>query len=1825
MFARAFAIASLTLLILAGLLFNNRLEANEHPTTNVPSGLSLWIDRERIVENEDNLLARLTVSLIGEPFPDVKTNVSVSIKHGSTAREGRDYNFPNRQCVIEPGQDRCEILFFALNDSSVDPALETKVVFGAFAWNDDWDATARKDAVLTLVDHEAPKRIRLRTNRLEINEGSKAVRAVIALIGGTVQPQDTVITLSASASQGSLQGEIELPSQATIPAGSRRAAFDINAPVDRLRDGNHAVTITASLGEMTSEISLLVKDVDAAPTIVGKLNGGDKDIFISEGREAHVYITAELLDGDPLAEDVELHVSFEDTTSRDGLDYIRPDEFRIKLEAGRTVKTEKISLRTFSDNLVEGSEQFRVTMAAEHRLLKESPYQESEYIAIVDATPAPTELTFALSHSPEVVRDDTGEVSLSISVEPSPRSAGVFDEDLTIPISFTGTTSRYALAEAEPLVIAKGSRVSDERTLAVDILPDGAIAGAGSIDIAAHASHSAFPIDLTAFATIPIRDKEPPTGLFLSGGLVELVESGAIALMVTVVGGTDAEEERAVSVKVGDDSDSAKIGVDYMIEGGQESEFDLVLAPGDRAATVVLRGVSDLLVEGDEDFTVSVFSKSLTDSRRFVLRDAAPAEPTEVNLSFQLADAFSPMMILEDRGEQHLRLKVEFTSEYLETLPLELSIEKIDETTRDFALSNGNLTVEPLTNYAEATVVVTPRVDEYYEGDKTYYIEATGTHPLTGEPIESNALPIVIVDAQRPPEGVSLSITPSSIVEGQGAVSASLCAFLDGPPLEKSIEVLLGYEPGRGLRPDIDYRASLPEALTIPAKTTKGCVAVEVEALFDGMIEENETLTITSSAPNLLSEDTILILEDGDARPSRVRLTPHEAEVTEQGRQRIAFTLTLEGDRPARHTSIAVSVSGSATLQEDYILELPPSRLAPGRGAVTFHLTVLEDNSSSTEIEGAETIEVFVTARNGAWSASETAKVTIVEHEPPETIRIAAKTDSLSAQEGQLFPLTYVVELIGGTTPTEPTRVDLSYLTQIGAESFVVRDADGGYLRDYEGPAFIVIPANERMTEFDISFPDDDFRDGDKNLVLRAENDEYGIMERSQSILITDDDDSPMKAFISLEDGTLVEGQTKRITGVVALGGGKPLSTDLVLNVTFSGVEASAGKDYRLHNHAAVVTVPAYTRTGELDFELTAVNDGHYEGSERIEIGLRATHRLLALPLEVEEPARLTISDIQSKPESLVLDITPDSFVEDERGAVVTVKAIVLGGDLPPQSMSVAVRFEGVDDTATGRFAPITPRVINIKQGEREGSVTFPIEFLDNNIVDGTSEIKVFALQEDVMPAYMELSGSASISILDKEPFTGIAISAESSLAIDEAGGEVSVTARLTGGSPLHEPFAIDIVCGGSATRGEDYTIPDYVLVPSGERSTTFNVRAISDNLLEGNETVILHARYRWLTTKEAVRIELVDAQTPPESVSFDIRPSVVLEEQNSTFVDAFISLDLPDGVVLAEAAEVTLISSQTDGEDDFSFSPKTLVIEQGVSGVIKRLRIEPAQDKLYEGDENFTIDLETEIIGRQFRSSADLTIKDAQSADMMLSVDFILSAILEGRSAEVTLTASHDGAPRDKPVEIDLVYGGSASSDDYFGMLPSSITIPPGQTSAISDAFSLVVVDDVEIEGNERLTVWASSEQGGARSSILLVDNEEVPTGGKLFVDKDLTDSADDGAIIIKAMFLGDSLPLVRSEVLIRLSSRDSKRIGKDFLFEGLLPIENAVGEYILFIEPGSNEASFRIVPIDSSEEGQIREISLKAKFSAGVWEYHPRRALKIALHKRNEEARAP
>ena len=385
-------------------------------------------------------------------------------------------------------------------------------------------------------------------------------------------------------------------------------------------------------------------------------------------------------------------------------------------------------------------------------------------------------------------------------------------------------------------------------------------------------------------------------------------------------------------------------------------------------------------------------------------------------------------------------------------------------------------------------------------------------------------------------------------------------------------------------------------------------------------------------------------------------------------------------------------------------------------------------------------------------------------------------------------------------------------------------------------PASVTIPREQSAAYFYLSLANNAVCDDDSVFTIQVSGNGYDA--RQATLIVRDDELPPLRLTASTTEVT--EGDTFQLTVTLD----RPHSTDLTIAMTCDHPAR--------FSYPKTIVLPKGQTTASI--ELNAINDSSPSNTETVEFfatadGYDKAHVLLML-FDDDVP------DID-------LELTPDVVNED--AGTNAVYALLKRTNVTNNKVTIRL-----SDDKDGRL--LYPSTVVLEKGMTEKAITIGV--VDNNLAEGectvnlTAEVYVSACDCGIVGT-KQGTVTRQLHILDNDGPTLTLASSQSSIREgDDNGAEIILTRNTQTSDKL-------IVMLQSEDEG--IMVPTQVTIPAGEHSTTFRVRARTNDQQEGSRVVVIRANSNGYNSG-AVWLYITDMTLPDMSVrSIALSPTTIL------------------------------------------------------------------------------------------------------------------------------------------------------------------------------------------------------------------------------------------------------------------------------------------------------------------------------------------------------------
>ena len=932
--------------------------------------------------------------------------------------------------------------------------------------------------------------------------------------------------------------------------------------------------------------------------------------------------------------------------------------------------------------------------------------------------------------------------------------------------------------------------------------------------------------------------------------------------------------------------------------------------------------------------------------------------------------------------------------------------------------------------------------------------------------VESSEPTVTIETAQQTvAEGTGVVVT----LERHGGQTASLIRSLDvdlvvtesGTFIEGAAPATATFPPGQ--------RST---TLTIPTKDDEvdevdGSITVEVTARTGGDYASSEKyLIVPDDAPaaqDFGERMVSVVVTDNDLPLITIAAS---ADPVEEG-EAASFTLTRT-ELANEAVSVTVDFTGTGNVLSGAASAVAAFALNARTAAVS--VTTVDDDITEADGSLTASLRALTGYRVGA-------PATVIVEDDDLVIDLALSPVRVS-EDGGGATVTVTAMLTSGAR-TVATVVDLTVSGSgvAGAVDFTPVT-----------PFTLTIPPNvtRGQATFKLTPLDDEVDETDETVTVSGAVAALpSLVVNAATLTLTDDDVASETIALSLDRTEVAEnaGDTTVTVTATLNASARIAATEVALTVSGSG--AADAVDFT-PVQSFILTIPPNVTSGQAKFTLTPIGDVVDEVNETVTV----SGAVAAAPTLAVHAASLTLTDDDEASDAIALSLSPAEVGEGASAATVTVTATMnAGARTEPTELTVSV----TGDTALAGtdFVGVNSFTLTIPADAVSGQATFMLTPTPDDIAEGGETITVSG-EEVVDATQMETAlpvSPATLSLTDDDTAsTRIDLSVDR-LRFTETSpaATVTVTAILDGGSRTTETRVRVSVMGGTADAGDFAPVASFTLtIPATQTrgEATFTLEPFADNLLEGDETIVVSGGVTAGGTLPVipVTITLADEFTASTEVTLSVKPTTVSESVGSRGQLVNVLAEMNAGARTAETAiRVTVSGSGTEEAVDFEpVQDFDLTIPANHTGGAVTFTLAAVDDDVDEEDETITFSGAVAALPGLTVNAATLTLTDDDDAADAITLSLDRTEIAEGDGATtVTVTATLNGNARTLATAVTVLVGGDAgdtatAGTDFTAVDSFTLTIPPNLKTG-QETFTLTPLDDEEDEKDETIAVRGS------------------------------------------------------------------------------------------------------------------------------------------------------
>jgi hypothetical protein len=607
-------------------------------------------------------------------------------------------------------------------------------------------------------------------------------------------------------------------------------------------------------------------------------------------------------------------------------------------------------------------------------------------------------------------------------------------------------------------------------------------------------------------------------------------------------------------------------------------------------------------------------------------------------------------------------------------------------------------------------------------------------------------------------------------------------------------------------------------------------ITVQITIKDDGVLTGPATriLNLTGSStdlPGLVFGVAAITVKDKDYAPNMaldITVTPANKEIESGAATGAIIKLTLPGGLTAGYDIPVVITKGLSSSAAD-----PRHTIIPG----TY---IIEKNKQSVTLSEIKALgnnvlakdELLVVVVNASNFKKDSVALTI-KNVTAGKIALTGVTTGNSVTEGMSYKVR--ASLTGGIVLTQPVHVKInsSVLSVARANKFDIIPAE-----------FDITPALGYY-EFEVKANTNNIIDGRQLLRLTGTTTNFpGIVLDSLDIYIDDATGSipgNLKLTMRIDSSILHKGSESKVT----IGFENPLITsteEILINVVRDAVSTLDAAGYEL----IPVNISLPAGKSETTFKLRLKTDNAPKGNETLQLSATAVPAMFTIskPGLVNIPGEGTMSVVLEKTVDAAEPVTNGSF---------NVK--LAGNKVAVQAVKVTLLITG----ATG-LTNITPVQTDVVIPVGKNSVAVPVNIVDNYIIEGDKTITIavkaahMTVQGIDYPLDFNVQEVIHLVVLDDESSADPVKVAQRKIKIEKL--DNAKEPNIAGAFLLKfsddritavKDVRVDYSVSGTATPGVDYQfLPGNHTIPAGKNSITIEVIPQKDELIEGDETVLL-------------------------------------------------------------------------------------------------------------------------------------------------------------------------------------------------------------------------------------------------------------------------------------------------------------------------------------------------------------------------------------------------
>jgi len=964
-------------------------------------------------------------------------------------------------------------------------------------------------------------------------------------------------------------------------------------------------------------------------------------------------------------------------------------------------------------------------------------------------------------------------------------------------------------------------------------------------------------------------------------------------------------------------------------------------------------------------------------------------------------------------------------------------------------------------------------------------------------------------------------------------------------------------------------------------------IHLPLEAINDDLIEGDEDVVVTITGATGLSSAAAYALDPHITET--MRIIDNDNVIT-------AYPTTGQAGEPSAPITAKFALPGTLTAPEDITInyyvdggtatngvdyQTPPGQiiLPAGSNYVILTIPVIDDKT----IEGNETVKITMSSATAAGfnvqlSSSRSVSSSILDDDSELSIGIVG---TINGKEKPTTSGAFTISLPPGVKAGEIVTVVYSISGTAAA---------GSDYKALTGKAFI--SAGKSSILVPITMYDDQVIEGDEDIVITVLSGSsnnlatYAISTTDNTTTVHIEDDDNVPANCQINAITVADGSESSGDGSfkLALPGTYTFKQDMSVTYQVSGT-ALPGMDYTTLSGTATLVAGQ----NSVLIPVPVLNDALIEGDESVII---KPQPVTSGGINFAGGDTCVVMILDDDDDNLKVSVSAYDPSATEPTDTAAFRLSLPNGNAA--SVPVTVTYQVGGTAANGTDYTSLTGTVTIEADSTGAFI--PLEVLDDNLIEGdeTVTIKLLTVTSTLPFTIDHTKDSAAITIDDDDVANMDIIAGTSVKTGAEPATNGQFTVSIASGKITSVPITVTYTTAGTATSGTDYTaLPGTVTIAANSSSATVDVPVKDDNLVEGDETVIMT-----LTNATAGLPFIIGAHS---------KDTVIIDDDDDVNMGIIIEASIPDAEEPATNGEFTVklasgktplvpitvtytVSGTAVSGTDFTPLSGTVTIPANSTSITFPVKV--MNDTIAETAETVIVTLNTITSTMPFvKGAADkdtVIIYDDDTEQVIISAsDPDAAEPSDGGQFTIRIAS---GKPVTADVVLDLTITGTATNGTDYASIPLTITIPNGSSNV---TIPVTVIDDNRIEGKETVIITLTK-----LTSAVKYDIGKLKTDTVTIADEDAANLAIEMvATKADAAEPGDG-PTDKGEFTVRLVSGKlaDKPITVQYEVGG--SAQNAIDYDSIpaqvVIPAGSNGIKIPITVIDDTKPEGIENIAL-------------------------------